>query len=77
MAAINVGGLMEGNVIRARGAGMVLVPGERQGAYRQIGRHNAIVVAEPVSPSFEAGSVLDTLPASIVLPSPWWLYSLR
>jgi hypothetical protein len=48
------------NVIHARGAGIVLVPGEGSGAYRQIVRHNAVIAAEPVSLGFEAGNAVET-----------------
>jgi len=52
--------VIEDNVIRARGAGIVLVPGEGARAYARIVRHNAVSAARPVSPGFEAGNALET-----------------
>ncbi len=60
--------LVEGNVIRARGAGIVLVAGEGAGAHRQMVRHNAVVAAQPVSAGFEAGNALQTLPVDVSVP---------
>lgn len=51
--------LVEDNVVRARKAGIVLVPGEASAAYRQVVRHNAVVAAEPVSAGFAAGNAVE------------------
>ena len=51
--------LVEGNVVRARGAGIVLVPGEGAGAYRQVARDNAVIAAEPVSAGFAEGNAVE------------------
>jgi len=51
--------LVEDNVVRARKAGIVLVPGEGSGRHRQVVRGNAVIAAEPVSTGFAAGNAVE------------------